>query len=86
MTKIKHVNILGKTVRVVFHPNHTFIGLEGKVILETENMIHLLIDGRRIVKIPKMGIKLEILNYSKENRIITYKELKGSIIRRLSKI
>ncbi len=79
------LNIIGKKIAVLNHPNESIIGLKGYVIYESSNLVHVkLLDKDKIVKIPKKGLKIKILDNSE--KVITYKELKGNIVRRLIRI
>lgn len=81
------VNLIGKKIEVITHSNESIIGYSGTVLFESENMIELLRSDGRIVKIPKDAIILKIFyNGDKSYKILSYKEVRGGIVRRLSKL
>ncbi|GEM_PF-6140344 len=86
MNRSGFINILDKEVEVLFHPNRSLIGLKGRVIYESEGLIHLSLDSGRIVKVPKKGIILKVYGVDEDKMLITYKELMGSIVRRLERV
>ena len=87
MNKSRFVNILNRNIEIVFHPNRSLIGLKGRVIYESQEIIHLLINNKKIVKVPKKGVVLKYLDLEHGTDIlISYKDIKGSIVRRLDKL
>ncbi|HIE37261.1 TPA: hypothetical protein EYP83_03745 [Candidatus Geothermarchaeota archaeon] len=80
-------NLIGKKIVIVGHSNESLIGYSGTVLFESENMIELLRSDGRIVKIPKNSIVLKVFyNGDKTYKILSYKNVKGSIIKRLSRL
>ncbi len=81
------VNLIGKRVEVISHSNETFKGFSGIVLFESENMIELKRDDGKIVRIPKNDVVLKVFyNGEKGYKIFSYRDIKGSIIRRLSRL
>ncbi len=86
-TKNLFVNLIGRRVEVISHSNNSFKGFSGIVLFESENMLEVKRDDGKIVKIPKDDIILKVFyNGEEKYKIFSYKDIKGSIIRRLGKI
>jgi len=52
--------LIGETIKVVSSTNKGLVGIEGKVVDETRNM--LIIKSKKMQKIPKNQVKIEIRN------------------------
>lgn len=85
--KRSFVNLIGKKIEVISHSNETLRGTSGIVLFESENLIELKRNDGKIVKIPKNNATLKVFfNGEKDYRIFSYREIKGNIIRRLSRL
>ena len=82
----RFIDLIGLYIEVINHSNHVFEGVKGRVIYESENLLHILRDDGKIMKIPKKYVIVKVLDGRYKDNIITYKMLKGSIVRRLVKI
>ena len=71
--KILYNSLIGKNIKITNSKNNNLIGKEGKIVLETKNLFHILKD-KQIKKILKKDIIFEV---KIEDLII---EVKGKIL------
>jgi len=77
---------IGYKVRVVWSPNPTQIGIEGRVIDDTFNTLVIMKNNGEIIRIGKKGCVFEFIKDSDKVMRISGNDLIGDYIRRLSKI
>ncbi|MEL9998829.1 MAG: ribonuclease P protein subunit [Thermoplasmata archaeon] len=72
------INIIGKEAKIIESSNSNMVGIEGRIIYETKNMIY--IKGKRNWAIPKKNVNLLI-----DGKIFYGKELLGRPLDRISR-
>jgi ribonuclease P protein subunit POP4 len=78
--------LVGLEACILFHPNHTFRGLCGKIIRETRTCIVLEVDGKCRVCVPKKG-SLFIFKLEQAGCVLVRgEEIFGTLAERLKRL
>lgn len=80
--KVERINLLGLRVKVRFSSNINLEGVEGRVVDETKNLLIVVKDDGRRVKIPKDSCIFEVELGSKRI-MVDGLNLVGTLVRRL---
>jgi len=78
--------LIGLYVNVVESSNHTLNGINGRVVYESKNMLHISNDYKHVKMIPKKGSVLEFLLEDGTRYIVKGNDLIGRPEDRIEKM